>query len=104
MEKVIRTILNFVEFEDLSPPLLGRVIFIDGYEERKGWIKVYEGVYINLESESLAIEKGSYDITVFRLLVGVFALALYNTYSVVNPELAVKYARKYFFKTLVSSL
>lgn len=96
------TILRFVQSEGLDAPDIGKVFLVTKPVHDRKWVYVYEGVYVNLESESITIVRGTYNNNVFRLLVGIFALALYKTYGALRIDVATRLARKYFFKTLVS--
>ncbi len=102
MERIVSTILRFVQLEELETPDIGRIFLVEKPVLDKNWVYVYEGVYVNLESESIAIVKSTYDNDIFRILVGVFVLSLYKTYGTLLIDTAVKLARKYFFKTIVS--
>lgn len=96
------TILRFVQLEGLEAPDIGRIFLVAKPVQDENWVYIYEGVYVNLESESIAIVKSTYDNDIFRMLVGVFALSLYKTYGTLLIDTAAKLARKYFFKTIVS--
>ncbi|MHB9303005.1 hypothetical protein [Thermofilum pendens] len=86
--------------EGLVAPSVGQVV-VSGEPPGSGMVKVYEGVWVDLVSESIYVEEGTLDNVVFRLLVGYFALSVYKSFGKIHWEVARDLARKHFFTVLV---
>ncbi|MEZ0345053.1 MAG: hypothetical protein ABWK01_00650 [Infirmifilum sp.] len=84
--------------EGLQPPD-PTVIIVD--KLNPSYNVVSEGLAIEESSDTVIVEKSTVDNMVYRVLAGVFYLAIWNTYMAKTPEKAFELARKYLFTVLV---
>jgi len=108
IEKVLSRALRQAEQisarEGLESPRIHAVVVIGDDDFAREKLRVDEGIYVDIVSESIFIAPGTLDNIVYRLLAGYFALALLNTFNKLDKERALLLARRYFFKVFVDAV
>ncbi len=88
--------------EGLECPEITKVyIYNPPARARGSWVYIYDEVYVEPLSESIAVGKGPVNILVFRLTAGYMALAIHKTTGALDAEKAVELARKHYFSLLI---
>lgn len=84
--------------EGLKPPDVV-VILVDKLAPKENVLS--EGLSVDETRNIIFVEKSTIDNLVYRILAGVFYLALWETFMIRSPQRACELARKYFFKALI---
>ena len=108
IEKVLSRALRQAEQislrEGLESPRIHAVVVIGNDEPAREKLRVDDGIYVDIVSDSIFIAPGTLDNIIYRLLAGYFALALLNTFNKLDRERALLLARKYFFSVFVNTV